>query len=655
MKLSVIIVNYNVRYFLENCLNSVFKASKEIDIEVIVVDNNSVDSSIRMIEEKFPEVQLIINQENVGFSKANNQALKIAKGNYVLLLNPDTVVEENTFSKCIDYFENHPNVGGIGVKMFDGKGVFLPESKRGLPTPKVAFYKISGLSSIFPKSKIFGRYHLGYLPNDESHEVEILSGAFMMIRRKALNEIGYLDEEFFMYGEDIDLSYRIIKAGYKNVYLSDTSIIHYKGESTKKSSINYVFVFYRAMAIFAKKHFSEKNAQLFSILINIAIFLRASIAVINRTIRQFVLPIIDAIVLFFTFYFIKHYYEQNIKFPEGGAYPEEVETYGIPIMTLIFVFTFFINGAYSIPTKASKIFRALFAGSLLLIIVYSLLDEGYRFSRAIILFSSVWSFISIPATRWILHLFNFRPFQKKEDQRIVLVGHKAEIERIKSFLKKTVIEPKLILAISSNENSEHPEYFDGKLYQLKDIIEIYQINEVVFCAKDISSTDIIKQMALLSKKELDFKIAPSESLYIIGSNSIEHSGEFYLIETNALLSRTNLRKKRMLDLFVAIILLIASPVLMWFSGSVKYFFIHIFQCLLNKRSFVGISQIDAFAHAQLNLNKGIFSPVDLFDKSELTEDQIEQINLEYSRNYHIFKDLEIILKNIHHLGRNSSN
>ena len=271
MKLSVIIVNYNVQYFLENCLNSVFSSSKEIDFEVFVVDNNSVDGSLKMLEEKFPQVKVIANKDNRGFSVANNQAIKEAKGDYVLLLNPDTVVEENTFKVCCNFMDLHPKSGGLGVKMLDGKGNFLPESKRGLPTPAVAFYKIFGLSALFPKSEKFGQYHLGHLSKEENHQIEILSGAFMMMRKSVLDEIGLLDENFFMYGEDIDLSYRITQAGYTNHYLADTQIIHYKGESTKKSSINYVFVFYRAMAIFAKKHFSNKNAQLFSTLINFAI------------------------------------------------------------------------------------------------------------------------------------------------------------------------------------------------------------------------------------------------------------------------------------------------------------------------------------------------------------------------------------------------
>ena len=226
MKLSVIIVNYNVKYFLEQALLSVRRASVEVLVEVWVVDNNSADGSIEMVREKFPEVQLIQNKENVGFSKANNQAIRQSTGEYVLLLNPDTVVSEDTFQKCVAFMDEHKEAGGLGVKTIDGSGVFLPESKRGFPSPWVAFCKSFGLSALFPHSPHFNWYYLGHLSKDTTHECEVLVGSFMFIRRSVLDKIGLLDETFFMYGEDIDLSYRIIKAGFKNFYLADSTLIH---------------------------------------------------------------------------------------------------------------------------------------------------------------------------------------------------------------------------------------------------------------------------------------------------------------------------------------------------------------------------------------------------------------------------------------------
>ena len=271
MDLSVIIVNYNVKHFLEQCLTSVFRSLKGLKGEVIVVDNNSADGSNSMIIEKFSNVKLIKNSYNAGFSVANNQGIKIARGKYILLLNPDTIVSEETFSKCYEFMESNPDAGAAGVKMIDGKGKFLPESKRGLPTPITAFYRLSGLSSLFPQSKHFNRYYLGHLSSEKIHKIEVLTGAFMFIRREVFESIGHLDESFFMYGEDIDFSYRIIESGFNIYYLPRPTIIHFKGESTRKSEINYVINFYRSMITFVKKHFSDQRIS-FLILLTIPLF-----------------------------------------------------------------------------------------------------------------------------------------------------------------------------------------------------------------------------------------------------------------------------------------------------------------------------------------------------------------------------------------------
>ena len=328
IKLSVIIVNYNVKYFLEQAIQSVIKACENIETEIIVVDNNSVDGSVEFIESKFigarkdlkPEIKIIANKQNTGFAKANNQGLQIAKGKYILLLNPDTVVEEDTFEKCLSFMDAHADAGALGVKMIDGKGIFLPESKRAFPSPEVAFYKAFGLAALFPRSKVFGKYHLGYIGENETCEVDVLAGAFMLLRKDVLDKIGYLDEDFFMYGEDIDLSYRIVKAGYKNYYFPETRIIHYKGESTKKASFNYVKMFYNAMKIFANKHFSGRRAGIFVMLLNIAIYFRALIAGIVRLFKKIAIPFLDAIIIFGGLVLIKEYWEYYVKYIEAVSY-----------------------------------------------------------------------------------------------------------------------------------------------------------------------------------------------------------------------------------------------------------------------------------------------------------------------------------------------
>ena len=355
MKLSVVIVNYNVRYFLEQCLHSLQNACKGLEVEVFVVDNSSVDGSIKMVRDKFPDVILIENKENLGFSRANNQAMKIAGGEYILLLNPDTLVEDDTLRKVVAFMDEHPDAGGLGVKMIDGKGKFLPESKRALPTPVVSFYKIFGLSSLFPKSKIFSQYHLGYLDKDKVHEIDVLAGAFMLLRKKVLDEIGLLDESFFMYGEDIDLSYRINKAGYKNNYYPGTRIIHYKGESTKKGSLNYVFMFYNAMIIFARKHFSKENARSFSIMIHSAIYLRAFFSIMTRFANRIFLPLLDALMIFTGMFFMTSYWEKNFIFPNGGHYPPEFMQIAVPVYIFIWLISVYVSGGYDRPIMLKKI------------------------------------------------------------------------------------------------------------------------------------------------------------------------------------------------------------------------------------------------------------------------------------------------------------
>ncbi len=259
MQLSVIIVNYNVKYFLEHCLLSVIKACKEIDAEIFVVDNNSNDGSEEYLAPKFPSVKFYWNKTNLGFGRANNSVLKDAKGDYILFLNPDTIVPEDCFTKCISFFQSHSDCGAIGVRMIDGSGTFLKESKRCLPTPLAGLFKMIGLTSIFPESSFFAKYYAGHLPEHENNKVEVLAGAFMMLHKNAVEITAGFDEAFFMYGEDIDLSYRITQAGFYNYYLGETTIIHFKGESTQKKNSAYTKHFYGAMKLFLEKHYSNKT------------------------------------------------------------------------------------------------------------------------------------------------------------------------------------------------------------------------------------------------------------------------------------------------------------------------------------------------------------------------------------------------------------
>jgi GT2 family glycosyltransferase len=276
LQLSVIIVNYNVKYFLEQCLCSVRKACAQVDAEVFVVDNHSSDGSREWLEPKFPEVKFRWNSSNEGFGKASNSVLKEATGDYILFLNPDTIVAEDCFSKCVDFFKTHKNCGALGVRMIDGSGKFLRESKRSFPSTSASFYKMTGLANLFSSSKMFARYYAGHLPEKKNNEVDVLAGAFMMLSKKVIEITRGFDEDFFMYGEDVDLSYRIQQAGMQNWYFADTTIIHFKGESTQRFSPSYIKHFYGAMGLFVKKHYSNQKAKLF--FLNTAIKIARSMA-----------------------------------------------------------------------------------------------------------------------------------------------------------------------------------------------------------------------------------------------------------------------------------------------------------------------------------------------------------------------------------------
>ena len=650
MKLSVIIVNYNVQHFLEQCLFSVRKAARNIETEVWVVDNNSVDGSIEMLKEKFPEVKLIENKKNFGFSAANNQAIRKATGEYVLLLNPDTVVEEETFSKTIAFMDSHPDAGALGVKMIDGTGHFLPESKRALPTPEVAFYKVFGLATLFPKSRKFGKYHLTYLSPDETNEVDVLSGAFMLMRKAALDKTGLLDETFFMYGEDIDMSYRITKAGYKNYYFAETRIIHYKGESTRKGSVNYVIVFYNAMRIFAVKHFSTQNAKLFSVLINAAIFFRASISLARRFVTKIALPMADFVIIYIGYYFISLTYGQ-IKFSSADYYSRNFLLVILPFYTLIWVMCILFSGGYDKPMKHWKTIRGIIWGTAIVLILYALLPESYRFSRALILIGSAWVLLALSGIRQLLRLFHVPGFGKNV-RRPLIIGTEEESKRVHDLLMQTGVKFNEIHY--ANPEQVQPESANGSRFnKWSELINIYNINEVIFCAKDMSTQLIMDAMSSIPKTELEFKIAPPESWAIIGSNSIHTSGELYVIDVHAINTTPNIRDKRILDLVSSFLFLILSPLLIWFQKNPAGYIGNIISVGLGLKSWVGYAT-ENVSQRLPKIKAGVLSPSDTISGQINDAESIHNLNSVYARDYHILTDLKIMWKGLRNLGRSKA-
>lgn len=631
-KLSVIIVNYNVEYFIDQCLNSVKKSVTNHPFEIIVIDNASIDGSVELLKEKYPEYNLIFNQDNLGFSKANNQGIEISQGEYVLLLNPDTVVEESTFDKVINFMDQHPKAGGLGVRMIDGKGRFLPESKRGLPAPLVAFYKIFGLSRIFPKSKRFSQYHLGHLSEFETNKIDVLSGAFMLMRKEALNKVGNLDEHFFMYGEDIDLSYRIQKGGFDNYYFPETTIIHYKGESTKKSSVNYVFVFYRAMIIFAKKHFTGNDAWLFSFLINLAIYFRAFLAISVRFIERITLPLIDFVYVVCGLFALTNYWKMsNIEFPEG------LIKYSIPIYSFTWVVIIFFNGGYDYPTKLFRYLKGTVIATLVILIAYAVLAKSLQFSRLFIFFGAAWVFLYYIISRIFIHFgFGGKYRLRNNDKKsFVIIGSKYDALKTRELL------------IQTQDNL-------GEIYSFESMADFnnshFHVDEIIFCSGTLSYESIISTMSIEAIDTYDYKISPKDRNHLIGSNSIDTAGELYILNLNTLVNNENKRKKRLFDVLISTTLIFSSPIVIFLIKNKSNYLKNLIQIFIGQKSFIGFSKELSMKDVRLpRIKQGVITPDDPFEHAD--ESVRQKLNLLYARDYSMRKDFSILWKSWSKLDR----
>lgn len=629
MKLSVIIVNYNVRAYLEQCLRTVFEALNGIEGDVFVVDNQSTDGSVEMVREKFPRVRLMANSENVGFSRANNQAIRASDAEYVVLLNPDTVVGEDVFRKVITFMDEHPKAGGAGVKMIDGTGQFLPESKRGLPTPAVAFYKIIGLTRLFPHSRIFGRYHLGHLAENGTAPIEILSGACMFLRKKTLDQVGLLDESFFMYGEDIDLSYRITLGGYENWYFPEARIIHYKGESTKKSSVDYVFVFYNAMAIFARKHFTRKRPDLLAWLINGSIYLSAAGAIVARFLRRALLPILDLVFLL------------------SGAFAVQLLA-PAPLSTLSWKFFVVLAaltvpwialfGAYDRPVKLLNVAKALLI-PLTLLTIWRLFTDVDGFELRIIAPIALFVGFVLLLTRMLLHVLRVKGYSLRnlDRKRVLSIGSPDENKHALALLWQTHFGLGRQKQMSTSDAGS-PDAV--RLIRRK--VRKHGIDEMVFCAKDLAWGRIIELMEDLKGSRVMFKIAQPAREFIIGPSSIESIQDLDIMEAHAVSSAAGRRTKRLLDLALSLGLLLSSPILIWFVPERSRTLANAWQVLIGHKSWVGYHAGGNRSLKLPSIKRGIIHPLNGQDST--SDEVIARANTDYAKDYSVFRDLRVILR-----------
>lgn len=624
-KLSVVIVNYNVRYFLDQCLASVFGSEfgQPTQLEVWVVDNNSVDGSVEMVRERYPQVRLIANDDNPGFAKANNQALRQAEGDFLLLLNPDTVVERDTLDKCMSFMRSHPDCGGLGVKMVNGEGVFLKESKRGFPTPKTSFFKISGLIKLFPHNKTIAAYYMGHLGDDETNEIEILPGAFLMMSRESFEKVGLLDESYFMYGEDIDYSWRIRLAGFKNYYLPTTRIIHYKGESTKKGSMNYVYTFYNAMVIFTKRYFSGNGARMYIMLINVAIWLRASLAWLSRICKNLALPVADFVLAWGGMVGIKQlwatYWADNVNY-----YPTIYTWTILPLYALILMLCSWLYGGYDKPIKRSRIIKGMAVGAASLLVFYSLLDETQRYSRAVLVLGSAWSMLAALGLRQMLGWLKVTGFEKPTERHnsTLIIGSKEETKRIAKLYGELGI-------LADTTQTMEP----SQTKNIEECIRVHRCDEVVFCSKDVPIEATIDLMLQLKASGVEYKIAPEEADFVIGSNSINSREDLYTMEINTVASPMSRRNKRLFDIGTSTLLVLISPVMIWWQHDIRHYYPDCLNVLFGRKTWVSVKG-------------GIFTPSDILPGRTLDQ---QRMNLRYTRNYKVSTDATILWRNLRNI------
>ena len=647
MKLSVIVVNYNVKYFLEVCLHSVLRAASEVAVEVIVVDNHSADGSCSMVREKFPSVILIENNDNKGFSKANNQAVAIAKGEYILFLNPDTVMPEDFFAKTLAYLDAHPEAGALGPRLIDGKGQFAPDSKKSFPSLSVAIFKTTGINKIFSSSTYFNKYYAVHVGERETAPVDVLSGCCMLVRRKAMDDAGGpFDEDYFMYCEDVDLSFRIEKAGYKNIYFPEVDLIHYKGESTRKMTLSYVRIFNEALVTFVRKHYTRKQARLFSLFINIGIVLRAILGTVKRGLKALHMPLFDALVLLLTLWGIKNFWVEEVKnimpIPPASVYAT------FPVYIGLWLLSLYLNGAYDQPYRSLQVTRGMLIGMVAILAYYGLLPPEYRYSRAIIIFTGFGGTVVLLGLHEILYrmgILRFIPYDKLP-RKAVIGANDTSYRQTAAMLRQVHYAPELSGRISP-QTDKHDAL--ATLTEMKQVLYTTGINEVIFCINGLTYREVFGQMQHCGKS-YEYKIHLPGSHSFVGSNSSSTSGDLYTIDRRFNLSDfAQVRNKRLLDIAGALIFLGLFPVSFFLIKKPGRFLMNCFLVLAGKLTWVGYAA--GVPHKYLpHIRKGAIQPYNILAGYEPSAEVKTQINNAYAQHYSSLTDMTLMLKNYKYLG-----
>ncbi len=644
--ISVVIVNYNVRDLLDNCISSVYKAAAgKFTIEVFMVDNNSIDGSAEHIRLKYPEVNVIENEQNIGFSKANNIALRIATGEYTLILNPDTILEENTFEKMHEFCKLHPDAGAITSKLILANGKLDSACRRSFPTPGVAIPRILGLSKLFPNSKAFSRYNLTYLDENETYEVDAICGAFMFMPTHVVKEANYFDEEYFMYGEDLDLCFQIKKIGYKIYYYPEVTTIHFKGESTRKTHLSYVNNFYGAMSIFVRKNLTGFS-RLLSPLLQAGIYSRSVASYSKRLLRFFFLPLLDAALLFGSYLLAVH-----IRF---NIFPNRDYLFIIAVYILVWIILLGIFGSYtrknflSLPRAFNAIIVGFFVNSSI-----TYFFKEYAFSRGVILLSTVLAVSSLLSWRAIYAMILFVKEKNILLNKInLLIVGKGELSQ-------------------NNEDKLNAKYNiirverTGKKKSISDLEEAIQINnvhEVVFTDDSFSNQEVLNLMWSFRNKNVRFRIIPSGKELILSKLNTSSIDEINLIEIEYNINnKMNIFFKRILDILISLLLIptVYPAVMIYSKLSGKKLsrplskLVLLPDVLSGKYSLVGYPVwLDQGSNLFIG-KKGLTGLIQLNYYESMPEEEMQNLNFFYAKNQTFALDMEILLKTFFLMFKNN--
>ena len=656
MDLSVIIVNYNVKEFLQNLIHSIYKAAQKITFEIIVVDNASDDGSVEFIRDKFPEVKLFANDKNLGFSKANNIGLKVAEGKYILLINPDTLVSEDTLEKMIRFFQDNPDAGLAGCKILNPDGSLQLACRRSFPGPWTSFCKVTGLSSIFPKSKLFARYNLTFLNEDQTYEVDAISGSFMMFTKEIYNKVGGLDEQFFMYGEDLDFCYRVQKAGFKVVYVHSAQIIHYKGESTRRSSLDETKIFYSAMHLFVRKHLS--GSFLLEIILQGAIIFRKLFAFIGKRKLTLLAIVLDFLLYNLTLLFSEHLY---ILFkPRWAGFPpfSFPIIYTLPALVHIFI-TGITNNYKRDEFSVIKNFGAIII-SFFFVTTVSFFFKEFAYSRGVIILTYFILFLTLSMWRIVIKVLFGTLIHKSgfRHKRTLIVGINEHAASVAHKLTLSYTDLHNVIGLISITNKEVGQEIQGlkvlgSIENITKVISEKNVSEIIFSSEELSYNQMMAIAAKSRNENVEFKIIGKNLDFLVGKASVAILEDTPIIEFDYNISGP-LKKliKRTFDISL-------SAVVLFFIYPFIYLTIHVrnrqteFQKFIlkvpgvisGKCSFIGPKENKN--NNELYLGKKGITGLWYIESSEGKDS--EKLDLYYAKNQNIWLDVEILGKTLNKL------